>query len=142
MVSCARRRIMMSYLAEAARLEKPIVDYAVPSNRKSGSRVADVMITVCLTWAAIAGIATFVQTQHRPLTQARIQYDVARVQAQATRPSYVPPPFTGKTFEHVSPWGFGSMYAAIALGLLGLSLLVIRIRRPDVARQPEGVNRE
>jgi hypothetical protein len=56
------------------------------------------------------------------------------VNAQATRRSYTPPPFTGKTFQDVSPLGFASTYVAIALALAGGLILAMRLRRPTVAR--------
>src|SRR4051794_29448357 len=74
-------------------MENPILDYARPAHRKSGLRWADVLVMSCFLGACWAGALTFIETQHRPLTRARLQYEETRVIAQSTRPSYVPPPF-------------------------------------------------
>ncbi|HEY7114993.1 MAG TPA: hypothetical protein VH475_00315 [Tepidisphaeraceae bacterium] len=114
-------------------IEKSIVDYARRGDRKGGLRAADVLIVACFVGAVMAGTIAFVQAQHRPLTRARIQYEVARVTAQATRPSYSPPPLAGRSFEDVSPWRFASTYVGILLTILGILILIVRVRRAGVA---------
>ena len=109
-------------------LEKPILDYARPAHRKSGLCWPDILAMSCFLGAIWAGAITFLNTQHRPLSRARVQYEESRWMAQSTRPSYLPPPFAGRSFEYVAPWGLASTYVAIALGLLGL--LIRRFHRP------------
>ena len=113
--------------------KKPTIEYACTAQRGGASRVVDVLIAMCFIGALAAAACAFVETQRRPFTKAREQYELARAMAQTTRPSYAPPPYAGKTYEDVSAWWFGSTYIAVALLIAGVTSLVVRNKRPLVA---------
>jgi hypothetical protein len=108
--------------------EKEILEYARASGDGRKSMLIDVLIVTLFIGAVVAGVMTFAETRRRPMSKAFEQYHVARVMAQATRPSYVPPPYVGKKFDDVSPWGFGSFYMAIGLFVAGGVGVVLRRR--------------
>ena len=108
--------------------KKETLDYArVPGGGRK-SMVMDVLIATLFMGAVVAGVMTFAETRRRPMSKAFEQYHVARVVAQATRPSYVPAPYVGKRWDDVSPWGLGSCYVAIGLFVMGGVALVLRRR--------------
>lgn len=112
------------------------IEYArrVRRRRQRDLRWSDVVAVVCFVGALLSGGSAFLQTQHRPLTALRLRYEEARVTAQATRPSYVPPPFVGRSFEPVSPWSIAETYVAIGLGTAGVVLIGVSTRRVGADR--------
>jgi hypothetical protein len=108
--------------------EKEILEYARASGDGQKSMLIDVLIATLFMGAVVAGLMTFAETRHRPMSKAFEQYQVARVVAQATRPSYVPAAYVGRRFDDVSPWGFASCYIAIGLFVVGGVALGLRRR--------------
>lgn len=109
--------------------DRPTIGYADHPPTRRSTNVVELLAVVFLIVALYSGFSAYITVKRGEWTPAYEKYQVAWHQQRQIRPSYVPPPFTGRKHVYESVWELGGTYIALAASAAAVLTFVVSTRR-------------